>query len=612
LQLHYQNWRKKARGAAIQILIRPSHQTNQRNLAQKVAKEMQSGYKFSTALQRARKPKTDEKKDDSFKETKIVTPFEEEDIKAIQSKASKPLFDANIRLVVSAESSLRAEQLLNDLTESFVQFTAVNINGFKESRLKHGALKKLLFNFSFRLFDNSQTALLSSEEVTSLYHFPIHTTYASRIKSLKSKPAEPPANLPNSGVVLGKNVFRGVQTAVYMTKTDRRRHLYVLGQTGTGKSALMENMIYQDIVNGDGVAFIDPHGTAIEKILGVIPDERKDDVIVFDPSDLAHPLGLNMLEFDPRYPEQKTFVVNELLGIFQKLFSAETMGPMFDQYFRNAVLLLLDDYDKEIPTLLDVPKVLTDAAYRRDKLSRETNPIVKRFWEEEAEKAGGEAALANMAPYITSKINGFIANEFLRPIISKKKSAMNFREIMDNKKILLVNLSKGRIGDINANLLGMIIVGKLLMASLSRVDIPNEDDRADFYLYIDEFQNFTTDSIATILAEARKYRLNLIIAHQFIKQLEEKIRDAVFGNVGSMAIFRVGADDADFLKNQFEPVFTLQDLLNIDNFNCYLKLLINNQTSQPFNIKTDIPRISDPHKAMEIKQISRQKYGNNK
>ncbi|MEK7121771.1 MAG: ATP-binding protein, partial [Patescibacteria group bacterium] len=278
------------------------------------------------------------------------------------------------------------------------------------------------------------------------------------------------------------------------------------------------------------------------------------------------------------------------------------------QYFRNAMLLLMDDYAHEIPTLINIPRVLTDDAYRRDKLSRETNPIVKNFWELEAEKAGGEAALANMAPYITSKINGFIANEFLRPILSQKTSAFNFRELMDQKKILLVNLSKGRIGDINAGLLGMIIVGKILIAALSRVNTP-EDQRPDFYLYIDEFQNFTTDSISTILAEARKYRLNLTIANQFIKQLVDKIRDAVFGNVGSMAVFRVGADDAEFLKNQFDPVFSPQDLLNIDNFNCYVKLLINNQTTRPFNIKIDPPSTANPELAPQLKEMSRQKYG---
>ncbi|OGN03124.1 MAG: hypothetical protein A2655_00770 [Candidatus Yanofskybacteria bacterium RIFCSPHIGHO2_01_FULL_43_42] len=600
---------KEGEGAAIQILIKPSHRDDLKKLAQKTAREMQSGFSFKDALSRAKKPpKKPKEGEQQQQQTRVVTPFEEEIIKGLQSKATKSTFDTNIRVVVSAGSEMRAKQLLADMEGAFVQFTANEMNGLKIMNMSSGALKKLLFNFSFRLFDNSQSTLMSSEEITSLYHFPLASTLAPRIKFLRSKAAEPPTNIPREGVILGRNIFRGVSSLIRMAKNDRRRHFYVLGQTGTGKSTMMENMIYQDIANGDGVAFIDPHGTAIEKILGTIPPERMDDVIVFDPADTGRPLGINMLEYDPKYPEQKTFIVNELLSIFQKLFLAETMGPMFDQYFRNAVLLLLDDYQNEKPTLVNIPRVLTDEKYRQDKLSRETNPIVKNFWELEAEKAGGEAALANMAPYITSKINGFIANEYLRPILSQQESSFDFREVIDQKKILLVNLSKGRIGDINASLLGMLVVGKLLIAALSRVDVP-EDQRPDFYLYIDEFQNFTTDSIATILAEARKYRLNLVVANQFIKQLVDKIRDAVFGNVGSMAIFRVGADDAEFLKNQFEPVFTPQDLLNIDNFNCYVKLLINNQTARPFNIKIDPPQRSDPEIAQKIKELSRMKYG---
>lgn len=598
---------KEGEGASIQILIQPSKNDGLRSLANEVAKEMQSGFKFSSALLRAKTSKKDQDK----KEDKPgpITPFEGEAVRAIQSKASKSMFNTNIRLVVSAQSQERAEQILNDLNSAFVQYSAVDLNSLTTNKIKGRYLKKALFNFSFRIFDNSQSTILSTEEIASFFHFPLPTTFAPKLKSIKSKMAEPPVSLPQEGVILGSNNFRGTTSVVRMGKSDRRRHLYVLGQTGTGKSTFMENLVYQDMVNGDGLAFIDPHDSAIEKILGMIPKERLDDVIVFDPGDVSHPMGLNMLEFDFKFPEQKTFIVNELLGIFQKLFLAETMGPVFDQYFRNSVLLLLDDYEHEVPTLVDIPRVLTDSVYRREKLQRCKNPIVKNFWEFEAEKAGGEAALSNMGPYITSKINGFIANEFLRPILSQKRSAFNFRQVMDEKKILLVNLSKGRIGDINANLLGMIIVGKILMASLSRVDIPDENQRNDFYLYIDEFHNFTTDSISTILSEARKYRLNLTVANQFIKQLVDKIRDSVFGNVGSMAVFRVGADDAEYLKSQFEPVFTPQDLVNIDNFNAYVKLLINNQTTRPFNIKIDPPHHSDMTWAGEVKKLSKYKYG---
>ena len=342
----------------------------------------------------------------------------------------------------------------------------------------------------------------------------------------------------------------------------------------------------------------------------MVPANRVEDVIYFNPSDIERPLGLNMLEINPAKPEQKTFVANEMLAIVKALYKdlPEAFGPMFEQYFKNAILLLLDDYANEVPTLAEIPKVLANEEYRRDKLSRETNPLVKSFWEQEAEKAGGEASLANMVPYITSKLNPFLANDYVRPIICQTKSAFNFRDVIDSQKILVVNLSKGRIGDINANLLGMIIVSKLLMASLSRVDT-SEDQRKDFYLYIDEFQNFTTESIATILSEARKYRLNLIIAHQFIKQLQESIKNAVFGNVGSMAVFRIGAEDAEVIKNQFEPVFTYQDLMNIDNFNCYVKLLIANQTTRPFSIKTILEKEGNMEIADAIKEISRLKFG---
>lgn len=604
---------KEGEGATIQILIRPTHQDSVRKLAQKTAKEMQSGFNFVKALSLAKHPPKKSKDGDKEPERpKAVTPFEEEIVKGIQSKASKPLFDTNVRIVVSADNDIRAGQLLNDLSGAFTQFSSNEMNSLKLTTLKGGSLKKFLFNYSFRIFDSYQTILLSSEEVTSLFHFPLDTTLASKIKFLRSKPAEPPSNLPVEGIVLGKNVFRGVQTEVRMANKDRQRHLYVIGQTGTGKSVFMESLIRQDMEAGKGVCVIDPHGEFAEFSLSIVPAERVDDVIYFNPGDVDFPMGLNMLEIDPSHPEQKTMVIDELFGIFDKLYNLkETGGPMFEKYFKNSALLLLDDYAHDIPTLADISRVLVDDAYRADKLSRETNPLVSQFWQLEAEKAQGEQSLANMAPYISSKITSFVFNEFLRPIINQQKSAFNFRDVMDNQKILVVNLSKGRIGDLNASLLGMIIVGKLLMAALSRADIPDESARKDLYLYIDEFQNFTTDSIATILSEARKYHLDLIIAHQFIKQLKEGIRDAVFGNVGSIVSFRIGPDDAEFMKNKFEPVFSTQDLMNIDNLNAYVNLLINGQTERPFNIKIETDRVfgaGNKEVAEHLKQLSRSKY----
>ncbi|MEK9180013.1 MAG: DUF87 domain-containing protein, partial [Patescibacteria group bacterium] len=399
--------------------------------------------------------------------------------------------------------------------------------------------------------------------------------------------------------------------SIYITEDDRRRHVYVVGQTGTGKSTLLANMFIEDVRNGKGVAIIDPHGDLVNNALGFLPKERLEDLIYFDPGDLERPLGLNMLDFNPSRPEEKTFIVNEMQSIFNKLFSQETMGPMFEQYMRNALLLLMEDMPNEPATLIEVPRVFTDPEWRKKKLARITNPVVIDFWEKEAVKAGGEASLANMTPYITSKFNNFIANDYMRPIIGQTKSAFNFREAMDQGKILLINLSKGRLGDINANLLGMIASGKLLMAALSRVDVPEVEKRRDFYLYIDEFQNFTTDSISTILSEARKYKLNLTVAHQFIAQLTEKIRDAIFGNVGSEIVFRVGVQDAEFLAKQFEPTFSQNDLINIDNLNAYAKILMNGETSKPFNIRvlTDSWNTGNRELAQKYKEYSRLKYG---
>lgn len=617
---------REGEGAAIQILIRPSHRQDIRSLAQKVAREMQLGSDFNKALALAKKGSKPKKDDPTniAQAPRVVTAFEEETTKLLQSKASRPLFDTNVRVLVSAADQVRAQQLLNDVTGAFVQFSAPDLNSFNFAKLAGKAIDKLTFNFAFRIFQDSQAIPLSSEEIASLYHFPLPSTAAPKVKFLKMRFAEPPTNLPQEGIIVGTSKFRGQEQTVRMTDNDRRRHMYIIGQTGTGKSSFMKNMLVQDIKNGKGICLIDPHGEFADYALSTIPKNRVEDVIYFNPGDTDYPLGLNMLEFDPRKPEQKTFIANELLSIIKSVYKdlPEAFGPMFEQYFKNSILLLLDVYEQraketnydleaiksELPTLAEIPRILTDDAFRRAKLAKETNPLVKNFWEQEAEKAGGEGSLANMAPYITSKLNPFLANDYLRPIVGQPVSAFNFRDVIDGQKILIVNLSKGKIGDINAYLLGMIITGKLLMAALSRVDA-DESQRKDFYLYIDEFQNFTTESIATILSEARKYRLNLIIAHQFIKQLRDDIKNAVFGNVGSMVAFRVGPEDAEALKTQFEPVFTPSDLINIDNFNAHMRLLINNQTSRPFNIQT----IREPDGTWEVgrslQELSRLKYG---
>lgn len=612
---------KEGEGAALQIIVSPPDDSIIKK-AKKAASEMKGGKSFREAssdkslvgemigdLEAAffSSPHNEKKNEEEPR------PVDDEVIKLMENKASKQVTPANIRLVISAEDKSKAELILSELESAFLQFGETQGNSFYFVRPSGRRLKNFFYDFSFRISRKNDAIFLNSTELTSLFHFPSDFTSAAapQLKYSRLKEAAPPLNLPQAGLLLGKSVFRGEERNVFMNEDDRRRHFYVIGQTGTGKSVLLKNMIAQDIEAGQGVCFIDPHGSDLLDILSRIPKERVDDLIYFNPGDTQRPMGLNMLEYDQNYPEQKTFIVNELLGIFNKLFDMKTAGgPMFEQYFRNAVMLVMDD-PASGNTLFEVSRVLSDKAFRELKLSKCANPITKSFWKEVAEKAGGEASLANMVPYITSKFDNFLSNDIMRPIIAQEKSAFNFRKVMDEGKILLVNLSKGRLGDLNSNLLGLVIVGKLLMASLSRADMP-ESERKDFYLYIDEFQNVTTDSIATILSEARKYKLDLTVAHQYIGQLEESIKKAVFGNVGSMAAFRVGAEDAEFLKGQFEPVFNSGDLINIDNYNAYLKLLIGGQTSRPFNIQTTPFRAGDAERGRMMAQLSSSRYGRTK
>ena len=599
-------------GAAMQIAVSPAKKDLNKSV-QKIIDRIKRGEPARKALNAfdidwddiKEAISTETKEKGEIKE-KVV---DEDAVKALEAKISKPLFHVNVRLLASAATQFQANDILDGIISGFQQFSSPRRNEFKFVKVKN--FQKIVYPFIFRKFDSGQAMILSSEELASLYHFPIPHTDTPKVKWLKSKEAEPPADMPSEGTLIGHSNFRGESKPVYMLDDDRRRHVYTIGQTGTGKSTFLGHMIVEDVQKGKGVAIIDPHGELVHSIMGHIPKSRLDDVIYFEPGDIWHPLGLNMLDYNLDRPEEKTFIVNEMQSIFNKLFVAESMGPMFEQYMRNALLLLMEDIPNEPATLIEVPRVFTDAEFRKRKLSRIANPVVIDFWEKEAIKAGGEASLANMTPYITSKFNNFIANDYMRTIIGQPKSAFNFRQVMDEGKILLVNLSKGKIGDINANLLGMIITGKILMAALSRTDQMDKSQCKDFYLYIDEFQNFTTDSIATILSEARKYKLNMIMAHQFIAQLEEKIRDAVFGNVGTKIVFRVGVQDAEFLVKEFEPTFDQNDLVNIDNLNAYAKTLIKGQTTKPFNMKveTTIFNPGDKEFAEKIKEYSRLKYG---
>ncbi len=608
-------------GAAVQLIIRPLSKLNLRKKGEKALKKIREGKPLRLAASQAFQnpvmemaeelispPPINSNKNpqlDQFGKMKEQG-IDQKGYDAIQSKIQKQPFEANIRLVASSQTQARAEEILNHLISAFSQFSLSAINSLEPKEVFKKELKKLIYDYSFRNFNQNQANILNLEELVSIYHFPTHYIETPYIKAAKSGTAVPPSDLPEKGeVCIGKVEFRGEEKKVYFaSREDRRRHFYVIGQTGTGKSTLLREMIRQDIQNGEGVAVIDPHGELIDQVLTYVPKERVDDVILFEPFDLERPCGLNMLEYDT--PEQKDFAVQEMIAIFYKLFPPEIIGPMFEHYMRNAMLALMAD--KENPgTLVEIPKMFTDPQYLQQRLQKVTDPVVRNFWLKEWSVTTGNTR-SDMLGYVVSKVGRFIENEMMRNIIGQSHSGFDLAKAMDEKKIFLANLSKGMTGEVNSSLLGLILVSKMQMAAMKRSRI-SEEQRADFYLYVDEFQNFTTDSIATILSEARKYKLNLIIAHQYVPQLTDQIKNAVFGNVGTIGAYRVGAEDAEFLEKQFEPGFSRFDLVNLDNFTLITKMMINNKTSTPFRVDVLPPTPGKPEIVEAIKKISKLKYG---
>ncbi|OHA15855.1 MAG: hypothetical protein A3H57_04115 [Candidatus Taylorbacteria bacterium RIFCSPLOWO2_02_FULL_43_11] len=608
-------------GAAIQFVIKPA-KSEYSSKWKKALSELEKGVPTYTAVDvpftvggKIMKVISElvsptEKKKKNKDEPNELPKTDQTAIENVKVKIGSPIILSTVRVIASANDTASAREIMSHIEAAFAQFENAGWNRLTFREMFGGKLRRLLHEFSWRMFSSREEIPINIKELTTLMHFPTSHMKAMspELKKAEAGVSPAPTGLPESGTLIGVNKARGEETKIFVTEEDRLRHFYVVGQTGTGKTTLLKNMIVQDIERGAGVCMIDPHGSDIEDVLAQIPKSRYEDVIYFDPSYVERPMGLNMLEFDRRYPEQKIFVVNEMLSIFEKLFDLkQTGGPMFEQYFRNSVLLALEDPDSG-STLLDVARVLSNKAYRDYKISKCVNPIVIQFWKEVAEKAGGEASLQNIVPYVTSKFDNFLANDIMRPIIAQQKSSFNLREVMDSKKILLVNLAKGRLGELNSHLLGLVIVGKILMAALSRVDslgspLPN------FYLYIDEFQNVTTDSISVILSEARKYKLGLNIAHQFIGQLTDKIKGSVFGNVGTIASFRVGPEDAEFLEKQFTPVFSARDVMNLNNRNAYVRLLAHGRPVRPFNMETLAPKEGNIGNIAKLKQLSYLKYG---
>jgi hypothetical protein len=545
-----------------------------------------------------------------------TTPLTDEEVKALEEKNSKVGYETIIRIVTASPSQREARAHLQNIKSAFAQYSSPAANGFQT--VKHASEKAVVKNYIYRHFKRPwpdilkrKKMILSSDELASLFHLPnIRYNRTPSIAWQNYKIAPPPHNIPKEGILLGHNTYRGETKEIRMKNEDRFRHFYVIGQTGTGKSSIFQVMIRQDLQEGRGLAVVDPHGSLIDDIIPFIPRNRADDVIYFNPGDLDRPLGLNLLEGDTW--EEKELVALDAMNIMIKLFNEEIFGPRIQDYFRNGCLTLMSD--PEGGSMTDIVRLFTDDDYQRLKVQHVTNPIVRSFWENQMAKTGAREK-QEMIPYFAAKFGQFVTNTMMRNIIGQTRSAFDFMKVMQEGKILLMNLSKGEVGEINSKLLGLIIVSKLQMAALRRQKIPKEE-RRDFFLYIDEFQNYITDSIESILSEARKYRLSLNMAHQYINQLvgpnnNTKVKDAVFGNVGTMMCYKIGAQDAEYMAKEMAPVFSDQDLINLDKFKAVCKISIDTQPSRPFSITPVNPYLEkgDREAAEAFKQLSRLKYG---
>jgi hypothetical protein len=601
-------------GAAIQILFRPVEGGWRKQATTHASKKRKGTDKSATASALAKEMVTALVKPPESKEgggapaKKELSSLEQSVVDAIDDKTRYAGFDVTIRTVASSNISQRSQAIINSIVASFSLFDAPGRNGFKYEPAKDTV--KLTTDYLLRAFPRrTKRNIMNTVELATLFHFPDQSNVpTSQLSRQESKQVDGPRNMPDEGLLLGFNVFRGVKKPIRLPLKDRQRHMYAVGQTGTGKSTFLENLALQDMLSGNGFAFVDPHGDTAEKLLSMVPKERAEDVIYFNPGDMEYPMGLNLFEF--QNPDQKDFLIQEAIGMLYKLYDPQhqgIIGPRYEHLFRNAALTIMAD--PAGGTFVDIPKLFRDPQFVKQKLQHVTDQNVREFWEKEMPQSQRSNEFGEIVSWFVSKFGAFLSNEMMRNIIGQTKSAFDLRDIMDNKKILLVNLSKGRLGDLNSKLLGMMFVMKFQAAAMSRSDVP-EDQRQDFALYVDEFQNFSTDSFATILSEARKYHLNLIVANQFTTQLTEEIRDAVFGNVGTIVSFRVGQNDVESLGRYFQPMFDVEDLLRVPSYNAIVRTLINGVPTQPFSMAT-LPPLGNPNPALAgaLKQLSAAKYG---
>ena len=615
--------------AAIQIMIRPADNDWQKN-SRKMAKELAEGKSsiawwnplailggfFKLIINGADDSKDSGNSNSGDGESQETT-------KAIEEKAERSGFHTIIRCVTSSPDKRVAKANMASLLNSFTQYGTPSLNSLTSNNAqKRHFSRDLVYNMLFRTFQKTwakqNKMLMTPDELASLFHFP-HIKYNNipNVKWQNYKIVRPPSNIPKSGILLGHSHYRGEKIPIYMKNEDRFRHFYVIGQTGTGKSSIFQSMIRQDFRAGKGVCIIDPHGSLVESVLPFVPKNRIDDVIIFDPSDLERPMGLNLLE--AKTPEEQDMVALDAMNIMIKMFNEETFGPRIQDYFRNGVLTLMADPNGGAMT--DIVRLFTDDAFQRTRVKHVTNPVVKSFWTKQMASTGAREK-QEMIPYFSAKFGAFVTNSMMRNIIGQTKSAFDFATVMDQNKILLMNLSKGMTGEVNSKLLGLIIVSKIQVAALRRQkELSDGQKPEDFFLYIDEFQNYVTDAIESILSEARKYRLSLHLAHQYISQIDNgqqkggtNLKDAVFGNIGTMMSFKIGAQDSEYMAKEFAPVFTDQDLVNIDKYKSVMKLSIDTQPSRPFSITPLNPYLEegDPKVATALKQISRLTYARSK
>jgi hypothetical protein len=606
----------KEDGAGIQILLRPANDVWRKNanaIATKKRKgsESKSGGELTLwwikQLFMAWSKPPEDKSGSGSSDKKELSGLDQAVLDSIDDKTRHPGYEISIRILASSSVSQRAQAILNNIVASFALFDSPGKNGFKFSPAKD--MESFATAYILRFFPPENTKnILNSVELATLFHFPDEKNIpTSQLQRQASKQVDGPRNVPEQGILLGYNIFRSTKKPIRLDLEDRRRHMYVVGQTGVGKSVFLENLALQDMLNGEGFAFIDPHGDTAEKLLSMVPRERTEDVIYFCPADMDYPMGLNLFEYHS--PEQKDFLIQEAINMLYKLYDPlhqGIIGPRYEHWFRMAALTVMAN--PAGGTFIDIPKVFTDNQYAKELIKYVKDQAVLDFWNKEMAQTS-DYHKSEVLGWFVSKFGAFLANEMMRNIIGQTKSSLKLREIMDEKKILIVNLSKGRTGELNSKLLGMIFVMQFQAAAMSRANIP-EDEREDFCLYVDEFQNFSTDSFATIMSEARKYHLNLIVANQFTTQLSEEIRDAVFGNMGTIVAFRVGDKDVESLTKYFQPSFEAEDLLRVPNYNAIVRTLVGGVPTQAFSMAA-LPPLGHPNQQLSValRQLSSAKYG---